>query len=368
MPVTVTRLFPSRSTFDVTMLGVRYAASSSARRLYSTEQPKVPVKLIGELRKLTEVSISKAREALGASNNDVNLALEWLQKDLITSGAKKAAKVEGRFTGEGLISTSVLSRGIGSGSGLGRGGVRAAMVELNCETDFVGRGQLFGRLAADIAHTAAYMSDPSGSTTAFQDCSLEMLSDAPLISQLEPNSPTSATVGSSIRDMIAKVGEKISLRRAVTLVENPPHAQSNVGLRIASYSHGSLNIPTQGRIGTMALLALKSHRLTELIASTAFESDLERLERSLARQIAGFETTSVASPTGERLETALYDQPFMMFPENSSGGAVHEVLKAWAKDKGLVEMELDLESSGLAVLDFKKWTVGEILKAPIDTP
>jgi len=341
------------------LASLRLAVHSSSRRLYSTKGPKVPIKLIGELRKFTEVSITKAREALCASNNDVNLALEWLQKDLVTSGAKKAAKVEGRFTGEGLISTAVLSSGAGSRAGLGRGGVRAAMVELNCETDFVGRNELFGRLAADIAHTAAYISEPSGSETVFHECSLGMLSEAPLISELQPNSQSSGTVGSSIRDMIAKVGEKISLRRAVTLVENPPQAQSNFGLRLASYSHGSIIIPTQGRIGSMVLLALKSPKLGELLASEAFRGDLAWLERSLARQIVGFETTSIASPAGQKVETALYDQLFMTFPDNSSGSTVHEVLGRWALEKGLVESEQVLESGGLVVLDFKKWTVGE---------
>ncbi|KAF8078941.1 elongation factor TS-domain-containing protein [Lyophyllum atratum] len=342
------------------MLGsLRSVACCPSRRFYSTGVPKVPVKLVGELRKLTEVSITKAREALGASNNDVNLALEWLQKDLVTSGAKKAAKVEGRFTGEGLISTALLSNGVGSRAGLGRGGIRAAMVELNCETDFVGRYQGFARLAADIAHTAAYISEPYGSETTFQECPLDMLNDAPLLSEFLTNSPTSATVASSIRDMIAKVGEKISLRRAVTLVEAPPKAQSNFGLTLGSYNHGTIEIPTQGRIGSLTLLALKSPKLAELLASEAFRDDLARLGRSLARQIVGFETTSVASPAGESLETALYNQPFMTFPDNSSGHTVHEVLRRWALEKGLVESEQELDSAGLAVLDFKKWTVGE---------
>ncbi|KAG6881356.1 Elongation factor Ts, mitochondrial, partial [Termitomyces sp. T32_za158] len=101
----------------------RYAACLSSRRFYSTEPPKVPAALIGQLRKLIDVSITKAREALSASNNDVKLALEWLDKDLAISGAAKAAKLEGRLAGEGMISTAVLSKGAGSPSG----GLRAAM-------------------------------------------------------------------------------------------------------------------------------------------------------------------------------------------------------------------------------------------------
>jgi len=335
---------------------LRLATCPHSRRLYSTESLKVPAKLIGELRKLTEVSITKAREALAASNNDVNHALEWLEQDLVTSGARKAAKVEGRATGEGLISTCVLSHGIGGKAGLG--GIRAAMVELNCETDFVGRNELFGRLAVDIAHTAATISDPTSSDMAFQECSLDFLDDAPLISQHQPGAIARTTVGSSIRDLIAKVGEKISLRRAVTLVENSPHPDSNLGLRLAYYNHGSTNTPSQGRIGSLALLALRSPVLGEVSASATFQEDLARLERSLARQMTGFETKSIMSPSGETHEFALYDQPFMMFPDNSAGRTVGDILKIWSQQKGLVKAQQD---GGVTVMDFRKWTVGEPL-------
>jgi elongation factor Ts len=328
------------------------------RRTYSTPS-KPQVKLVAELRKLTEVSIAKAREALTATNNDLNLALQWLQKDLAISGAKKAAKVDGRFAREGLISTCILSRGVGPQSGPGQGGVRGAMVELNCETDFVGRNDLFGRLAADIAHTAAFISDPVGSDIAFQACSLDMLNDAPLIPQLHPLSPPSATVGATIHDLIAKVGEKISLRRAVTLVEN---TRVGMGLRLASYNHGSIDLPSQGRIGSLALLALKSRRLDDLMALETFRVDLERLERSLARQIVGFETRWISSPSGEKDDTALYDQPFMMLPGESSGRTVREVLHNWAQENGIVEKIENFNTGGLAVLDFRKWVVGEAIE------
>jgi elongation factor Ts len=335
-------------------------AFSFLRRPYSTPA-KPQLKLVAELRKLTEVSITKAREALTATSNDLDLALQWLQKDLATSGAKKAAKLEGRFAGEGLISTCVLSHGVGPQSGPGQGGVRGAMVELNCETDFVGRNELFGQLAADIAHTAAFISDPAGSETAFQTCHLDILNDAPLMSQLRPHSPPNSTVGTAIRDLIAKVGEKVSLRRAVTLVESPPHSRTGVGLRLASYNHGSITLPSQGRIGCIALLAIKSRRLDDLMASQAFRVDLNRLERSLARQIVGFETIRITSLSGEKDDNALYDQPFTMFPSESANRTVREVLDNWTLEKGIVERIENVDTGGLAVLDFRKWVVGEII-------
>lgn len=332
------------------------ALRHASLRLYSTPAAKPSIKLVAELRKLTEVSISKAREALSATNNDLDAALEWLQKDLVTTGAKKAAKVHDRLAEQGVICTSVLSNGIGAATGA----VRAAMVELNCETDFVARNEHFGRLAADIAHTAAYISEPTDTQSAFKSYPLDTLNGAPLISQTNPPSkiPTES-VGDSIRHLIAKIGEKISLRRAVVLVENAPRAQTDVGLRLASYVHGSLNNSNQGRIGTLALLALKSPNVSLLMNSNVFSDDLGRLERSLARQIVGFNTKSIDAATGD--ETALYNQPFAMLPGDLNGRAVREVLRTWSVRHGVSEAGQD--NGGVAVLDFVKWTVGEGLES-----
>ena len=327
-------------------------------RLYTTAQSsKPPLKLVAEIRKLTEVSITKAREALVATNNDINAALEWLQQDLATSGARKAAKLEGRVTSEGLISVAILSAGSGTQTGLGNGSLRAAMVELNCETDFVARNELFAKLAADIAHTAAFISDPLESEKIFRPCSLEVLNDAPLMSRFNPESPPSSTVGSSVRDMISKVGEKISLRRALTVVQNPiTQTRSDLGIRLSSYVHGSTNSPLQGRIGALAVLALKSPRLPSLLSSGLFREDLEKLERSLARQIVGFDTRTVRSPVDTKDETSLYNQPFMMLTGGSSNEPVQTVLANWAREKKLVGA--DDSQGGLEVLDFTKWAVG----------
>ncbi|KAJ7610814.1 elongation factor Ts, mitochondrial [Roridomyces roridus] len=316
-------------------------------RHYSTGAEKPSLKLVAELRKLTEVSIVKAREALGASNNDVQAALEWLKADMVTSGAKKAAKVQDRHAGEGLVSVAILSPGNGPKTG---NGVRAAMIELNCETDFVGRNELFGRLAADIAHTAAFMTEPAD----FQPYSVDMLNDTPLLSAVNPNPDPTATVASAIRDLISKVGEKVALRRAVTVFHEPtPNLQH--GHRLISYLHGSVHNPSQGRIGTLGLLGLSSPRLRENFASKEFCDDLERLERSLARQIVGFETRSIRSED----ETALYQQPFMI-PGELSGQPVGKVLAAWAASHGLEAVD---GQEGLQVLRFAKWTVGEPLEA-----
>ncbi|KAI6135551.1 elongation factor TS-domain-containing protein [Pisolithus croceorrhizus] len=328
------------------------------RASYSTIQ-KSPIRLVQELRRLTDVPISKAREALAASNNDVEAARRWLEKDLALSGAQKAAKVEGRTTREGLISVCVLSNGNrqrAAGMASALEGVRAAMIELNCETDFVGRNELFARLAADIAHTAAFITEHDSSSPCFiRPYSLDVLGDAPLLPRSEPHMQMPATVSGSIRDLIAKVGEKISLKRVVTVVHGPFREESNVlGLRLASYLHGATTSGFQGRIGSLAILGLKTLRLPELMSTETFVRDLEKLERAIGRQIAGFDTRSVRSTPGD--DTSLYNQPFMMLGGEGANETVRSALDQWSRQRGMVE---DGAEGGIEVLEFAKWTVGQ---------
>lgn len=323
------------------MLQIRRQALPRCIRLYSTPSAKPSLKLVAELRKSTEVTIVKAREALSASNNDVAAALKWLQQDLVSSGAVKAAKVAGRATPEGMVSVCVLS----PGSGSSHGGVRAAMIELNCETDFVGRNEVFGRLAANIAHTAAFLSEPAHTGRHFIPFELEALNDAPLLSPTDTESRHS--VADSIREAISKLGEKISLRRAVAVVQEPNLSES--GLRVASYSHGAVNIPTNGRVGTLALLALKSPQLPSLLVDASFSKDMSNLERALARQIVGFDTRMIEPTSPEDEEHALYSQTFAMHVDNTDGELVRAFLKNWAQKRNL--------EGGVSVLDFAKWTV-----------
>ncbi|TEB38797.1 elongation factor Ts, mitochondrial [Coprinellus micaceus] len=320
--------------------------------LYSTATEKPSLKLVAELRKRTEVSIVKAREALSASGNDIDAALEWLQKDLVASGAKKAAKVGGRATNEGLVGVSVLSNFTAFGM---QRGLRAAMIELNCETDFVGRNELFGQLVADIAHTAAVISEPSGSFCLFS-IQPEFLQDAPLISQSNPSAPPTGTVASAIRDTIAKVGENITLRRAMAVTAQPP-TLNGTALRLASYVHGTIHRPTEGRIGALALLALRYPSPKGF--SPKLTKKLETLERALGRQIVGFDTKSIdaADPHDQ---TALYNQPFITFADELNGQSVRNVLAQWSAREGLSFP--DGFEAGIKPLDFAKWSVGEPLE------
>jgi elongation factor Ts len=332
-------------------------ATFFCQRAYSTSPPKIPISLVAELRKKTQVSINKAREALTHSNGDVDGALEWLRKDMITTGVSKAAKVASRETKEGLVGVSVLSSGAGLTTA---GGVRAAMVELNCETDFVGRNELFAKLAQDIAHTAAFISEAKQGDVSFVELSLDELKESPLLSHADPSATPSGTVASAIRDTIVKVGENITLGRASAIVEDAPVAPSpstHNALRLGSYIHGALRGLSTGRVGTLALLNLQSTRLSKVIAESQFREDLVNLERSLARQIVGFDTLSIKpAPENEVEEQALYKQPFITLAGELNGQLVGEVLGQWSSSHGLSSEGVE---GGVEVLSFLKWRVGE---------
>jgi elongation factor Ts len=335
------------------------------RRAYTTTAtPKIPLALVSELRKKTQVSINKAREALLHSNGDIVGALEWLRNDLVTTGASKAAKVASRDTKEGLIGVSVLSQGAGLTTA---GGVRAAMIELNCETDFVGRNELFARLAMDIAHTAAYISEAKSDHTqefvSFAPIPLEELREAPLLSHSDPGVSPVGTVSSAIRDTIVKVGENIILGRASAIVEKTsitPSPSTYSVCRLGSYVHGALHDLPCGRIGTLALIHIRSERISQLVRQESFRKELATLERSIARQITGFDTLSIRPASQNEVdEQALYRQPFITLPGEFNGLPVEEALRKWSKNYGLETAEG--EGSYLDVARFLKWKVAETI-------
>ncbi len=328
------------------------------------------MKLIAELRKTAEgVSLTKAREALAASNNDLPGALAWLDADRAASGAAKVAKLADRVAGQGLIGVHVLSAGL-QGS---RAAVRAAMVELNCETDFVARNELFNKLLGDIAHTAAFLAEPHVAAEGeglVRAVDLDALNGAPLLDHVDPLSMSTSpagrfsahanTVGDAVRDLVTKVGEKITLRRAVGVVRNPlPRHERDLGLRVFPYLHGAVTAPTNGTKGALGLLAFQARGLLDLAAEEKFQTELGALQRSLGRTIVGFPVTRVGTP-GEEDPEALYSQPSDMFM-NASGKTVLEELMNWAERNGMRREGSD--DGAVAVVEFKKWSVGESLES-----
>ena len=166
----------------------------------------VTMEQVKELRERTGAGILECKKVLEQAGGDVNAALKLLRDRGLEVAAKKAS----RATGEGRIETYVHP-----------GNRVVAVVELNCETDFVGRNDEFVQLARDIAMQVAalnpqYLRTEDVPAEALQGAEVTspekyyeevVLLEQPFVKQ--PN----VTIGQKIQDTIAKTGENIVVRR-----------------------------------------------------------------------------------------------------------------------------------------------------------
>jgi elongation factor Ts len=97
---------------------------------------EISAKLVKDLRDKTGAGMMDCKKALAENNGDTEKAIEWLRKKGIASAEKKA----GRTAAEGAI-----------GSYIHTGARVGVLVEVNCETDFVARGELFQELLRNVA-------------------------------------------------------------------------------------------------------------------------------------------------------------------------------------------------------------------------
>jgi elongation factor Ts len=171
--------------------------------------------MVKDLRDKTGAGMMDSKSALAETNGDIDQAIDWLRK----KGLSKAAKKAGRVAAEGLV-------GVALGTGTG------ALVEVNAETDFVARNDQF----KDFVKSAAALGLEA-------DGDLEKLLNKKMGND---------TVDATLKDLVAKIGENMSVRRATALAVNP-------GV-VASYVHNASG-PELGKIGV--LVALKSSGNTD---------------------------------------------------------------------------------------------------------
>ncbi|KKA45522.1 MULTISPECIES: translation elongation factor Ts [Salinivibrio] len=151
----------------------------------------VTAALVKELRERTGAGMMECKKALVEANADIEVAIENMRK----SGAAKAAKKAGRVAAEGVI---LVKENEG----------KAAIVEINCETDFVAKDANFAEFADQVAETA--------------------LAEGLEIDALKEKFEQQRA------DLVAKIGENMDIRR-VSFIE---------GEKVGSYRHG-------GRIGVI---------------------------------------------------------------------------------------------------------------------
>lgn len=174
---------------------------------------EITAAMVRELRDTTSAGMMDCKKALTEANGDMQAAIDWLRK----KGLSQAAKKSGRVAAEGLVAVAVE-------------GTKAALVEVNAETDFVARNDAFQQAVEDIAKVALKVGGD-----------LEAVKAAKM--------PSGRTVADELTHLVATIGENMSLRRVEVL-----SVPSGV---VASYVHGALR-PGVGRIGVLAAIEAPS--------------------------------------------------------------------------------------------------------------
>lgn len=242
--------------------------------------------LVKELREKTGAGMMDCKGALNETAGDIEAAVDWLRK----KGLAKAAKKAGRVAAEGLVAVE-------------SSGHHAAIVEVNSETDFVARNDSFQAFAREAAKLAL---DTDGT--------LEGLEAATF-----PGAST--TVKDSLANLIATIGENMTLRRVAKL-------DVTKGV-IASYVHGQV-VEGLGKIGV--LVALESEGDVEVLST---------LGRQIAMHVAAtnpvaLDAAGVDQATLER-EINILREKNVGKPENVLTKIVESGLKSYYKEVTLLE-------------------------------
>jgi len=153
---------------------------------------------VKELRERTGAGVMDCKSALQDADGDVERAVAILQERGIASAEKRAH----RETSQGVIECYI------------HGGRLGALIEVNCETDFVARTEEFRALAKDlamqvVAHNPLSVSEEDLPPGAEGDPKEICLMSQPFIKD------ESRTIGDMVKDVIAKTGENIRVRRFV---------------------------------------------------------------------------------------------------------------------------------------------------------
>lgn len=219
---------------------------------------EVSAELVKQLREMTGAGVMDCKRALGESGGDIETAVDGLRK----KGLAAAAKKSGRIAAEGLVGAATRS-------------LAGAAIEVNSETDFVARNELFQAFVRTVCVLALGI-----------DGDVEALKEAPY-----PG--TGRTVAGELTELVARIGENLVLRRAQRLAVT--HGV------VASYIHNAL-APGLGKIAVV--VALESEAAGEALAG---------LGRQLAMHVAAanplyIDIAAVPAPALERERAVLREQ------------------------------------------------------------
>ncbi|HTB44705.1 MAG TPA: translation elongation factor Ts [Acetobacteraceae bacterium] len=287
--------------------------------------PEITAALVKDLREKTGAGMMDCKKALTETSGDVEAAVDWLRK----KGLAAAAKRSGRVAAEGLV-------------GVASAPQAAAMVEVNAETDFVARNVQFQAFVEAMANLALTVGDD-----------IEALKAAQY--------PDSAiTVAEHLTQLIATIGENITLRRAKRL--------SVTDGVVATYVHSALR-PGLGKIGV--LVALQGAGELEV---------LEVLGRQMGMHIAAsrpmsLDVDAVDPAALEREKAILIDQAKQSGrPDNIIEKMVEGRIRKFYEEVVLLEqvwvhdgesrVKAVVEKAGVKLAGFERFQLGEGIDKP----
>jgi len=286
---------------------------------------EITAALVKELREQTGAGMMDCKRALIEAEGDMDAAVDWLRK----KGLSAAAKKSGRVAAEGLI-------GVASAPN------RAAMVEVNAETDFVARNEAFQALVQGVAQVALVVGE---------DVEAIKAADFP---------GSGRSVAEEITHAIATIGENMALRRARVLTVTQ-------GV-VATYVHNALK-PGLGKIGV--LVAIES--------GSEFEA-LETLGRQVGMHVAAtrpeaLDTSAVDPAALEREKAVLSEQarasgkPDAIIEKMVEGRIrkyYEEVVlleQVWVHD-GESRVQAVMKKAGADLTGFARFQLGEGIEKP----
>ncbi|MCX8514765.1 MAG: translation elongation factor Ts [Burkholderiales bacterium] len=287
--------------------------------------------MVAQLREITGLGMMECKKALVEANGDIKKAEELIR---IKSGSK-AGKVAGRTAAEGMVAVYVTNDC-----------KQGALVEVNCETDFVAKDTNF----VDFANSVARAIVDNKIT------SLEQLSNVTLSS--------GKTVEDSRKDLIAKLGENISIRRFELFSTNGTIANYLHGKKIGvviDYTGGDLNL---GKDIAMHIAASKPI----CVSKDNVPADKIESERNIYTQQAassGKPAEIVAKMVDGRInkylaEVTLLGQPFVKNPELSvekllsSKNAKVNSFAMFVVGEGIEKKEVDFAAEVAAASNISK--------------
>ncbi|MBU2935015.1 MULTISPECIES: translation elongation factor Ts [Pacificibacter] len=264
--------------------------------------------MVKELREATAAGMMDAKKALVECDGDMEAAVDWLR----TKGLAKAAKKSGRTAAEGLVAVAV-------------SGGKGVAVEVNSETDFVGKNAEFQAMVGSIANAALTVN------------TVEELSVADLGGK---------SVAETITDKVATIGENMGLRRMAALE----------GDVVVSYVHNAAT-DGMGKIGVLVALkggdeafgkqvamhiaAVNPASLSEADLDAAVVEKEKQVQIDIARESGKPEAVIEKMIVGRMkkfiAESTLLGQAFVVNPDLTVAQAATE---AGAEITGFVRLEV----------------------------